>query len=115
MQLSSTLAWLVDAAGDASGADRLLAELGARLAADGLPLAGGALTLAVPHPIIARRTWLWRVDEAGASSGPDRFLAELGGRLLADGLPLAGGALTLAVPHPIIARRTWLWRVETGV
>src|SRR5438034_1220545 len=56
MQLSSTLAWLVDAAGDASGADRLLAELGARLAADGLPLAGGALTLAVPHPLIARRS-----------------------------------------------------------
>jgi class 3 adenylate cyclase len=27
-----------------------------------LPLAGGALTLAVPHPIIARRTWLWRAD-----------------------------------------------------
>ena len=30
--------------------------------ADGLPLAGGALTLAVPHPIIARRTWLWRAE-----------------------------------------------------
>jgi adenylate cyclase len=30
--------------------------------ADGVPLAGGALTLAVPHPIIARRTWLWRAD-----------------------------------------------------
>jgi hypothetical protein len=24
---------------------------------DGLPLAGGALTLEVPHPLIARRTW----------------------------------------------------------
>src|SRR3984893_6559358 len=59
MQLSSTLSWLVDAAGEAPGADRLLAELGARLVADGLPLAGGALTLAVPHPLIARRTWLW--------------------------------------------------------
>jgi len=39
-----------------------LAELGGRLAADGLPLAGGALTLAVPHPLIARRTWLWRTE-----------------------------------------------------
>src|SRR6185437_14249918 len=27
-----------------------------------LPVAGGALTLAVPHPIIARRTWLWRAE-----------------------------------------------------
>src|SRR5215204_1448426 len=30
--------------------------------ADGLPRAGGALTLAVPHPIIDRRTWLWRAE-----------------------------------------------------
>ena len=62
MVLSSTLAWLVDAAAEAAGADRLLAELGAHQLADGLPLAGGALTLAVPHPLIARRTWLWRAD-----------------------------------------------------
>jgi adenylate cyclase len=62
MQLPSTLAWLVDAAGALPGADRLLAELGARLVVDGVPLAGGALTLAVPHPIIAHRTWLWRAD-----------------------------------------------------
>jgi adenylate cyclase len=62
MQLSSTLAWLVDVAGESPGADRLLAELGAHLLDDGLPLAGGALTLAVPHPLIARRTWLWRAD-----------------------------------------------------
>ena len=62
MQLSSTLSWLVDAAGEMAGADRLLAEVGARLVEDGLPLAGGALTLAVPHPLIARRTWLWRAE-----------------------------------------------------
>ena len=62
MQLSATLAWLVDAAGETPGPDRLLAELGARLLEDGLPLAGGALTLAVPHPLIARRTWLWRAE-----------------------------------------------------
>jgi len=56
MQLSSTLVWLIEAAAETPGADRLLAEVGARLVADGVPLAGGALTLAVPHPLIARRT-----------------------------------------------------------
>jgi class 3 adenylate cyclase len=97
MQLSSTLSWLVDAAGEAPGADALLAQIGAHLVADGLPLAGGALTLAVPHPLIARRTWLWRADSGevieafgfvagalaamGAASPPGdagrRWLAEL--------------------------------------
>src|SRR5262245_54141017 len=62
MELSSTLSWLVDAAADSAGANRLLAELGAHLIADGLPLAGGALTLDTPHPLVARRTWLWRAD-----------------------------------------------------
>jgi adenylate cyclase len=62
MDLPAPLAWLVDEAGASPGPDRFLAELGSRLLADGLPLAGGALTLAVPHPIIARRTWLWRVE-----------------------------------------------------
>src|SRR5512143_2952960 len=62
MQLPSTLSWLVDAAAGAASADRWLAELGAHLVADGLPIAAGALTLAVPHPLIARRTWLWRAD-----------------------------------------------------
>src|SRR5829696_5258391 len=62
MDLPAHLAWLVDEAGASPGPDRFLAELGARLLADGLPLAGGALTLAVPHPIIARRTWLWRAE-----------------------------------------------------
>ena len=62
MPLSPTLAWLVDEAAASPGADRFLAELGARLIADGLPLAGGALSLAAPHPLIARRTWLWRSD-----------------------------------------------------
>src|SRR5271154_6317281 len=62
MELSAPLAWLVDEAGASPGPDRFLAELGGRLLADGLKLAGGALTLAVPHPIIARRTWLWRAE-----------------------------------------------------
>ena len=62
MQLSSTLAWLVDDAGDMPSADQMLAKLGAALVADGLPIAGGALTLAVAHPLIARHTWLWRAE-----------------------------------------------------
>src|SRR5947207_12018546 len=62
MDLSAPLAWLVDEAAASSGPDRFLAELGARLSDAGLPLAGGTLTLATPHPIIARRTWMWRRD-----------------------------------------------------
>jgi adenylate cyclase len=62
MDLPAPLAWLVDEAGASPGPDLFLAELGSRLLADGLPVAGGALTLAVPHPIIARRTWLWRAE-----------------------------------------------------
>jgi adenylate cyclase len=62
MDLPAVLAWLVDEASASPGPDRFLAELGARLLAEGLPLAGGALTLALPDPIIARRTWLWRAQ-----------------------------------------------------
>jgi adenylate cyclase len=62
MRLPSALAWLVDAAGAVHSADHFLASLGAQLIADGLPLAGGALTLIAPHPIIARRTWLWQAE-----------------------------------------------------
>ncbi|TAU89550.1 adenylate/guanylate cyclase domain-containing protein [Rhizobium leguminosarum] len=62
MDLPSPLAWLVDEAGASLGPERFLAELGRRLLADGLPISGGALTLSVPHPIIARRTWLWRAE-----------------------------------------------------
>ncbi|WHO75113.1 adenylate/guanylate cyclase domain-containing protein [Rhizobium sp. BT03] len=62
MDLPSPLAWLVDEAAVSPGPERFLAELGRRLLADGLPLSGGALTLSVPHPIIARRTWLWRAE-----------------------------------------------------
>jgi class 3 adenylate cyclase len=67
MQLPATLSWLIDAASAASGADRFLAELGSHLIADGVPLAGGALAFAVPHPIIARRTWLWRAETGAVS------------------------------------------------
>jgi adenylate cyclase len=89
MDLPGPFAWLVDEAGASSSPDRFLAELGGRLLADGLPLAGGALTLAVPHPIIARRTWLWRaetgavIEALGFAGGPPSqagrdWLAELG-------------------------------------
>ena len=100
MQLNSTLTWLVDAAGASPGADRFLAELGANLIADGLPLAGGALTLAVPHPIIARRTWLWRADNgvvieavgfaSATFANAGQHAGDAGRRWLAG---LAGGAL----------------------
>ncbi len=62
MQFNSALAWLVDAAAASPAADLFLARLGARLIEDGAPLVGGALTLAAPHPLIARRTWLWRAE-----------------------------------------------------
>ena len=47
---------------DARRADRFLRSFGSLLIDDGAPLAGGALTLALPHPLIARRTWLWRAE-----------------------------------------------------
>lgn len=62
MQWPSALTYLIDDAARASGADAFLTRLGQRLFADGLPLSGGALTQAAPHPIVARRTWLWRAD-----------------------------------------------------
>src|ERR1700752_2502330 len=62
MQLSAPLVWLVDEAAASAGPDRFLAELGDRLLANSLPLAGSALTLAVPHPIITSRTFLWRAE-----------------------------------------------------
>src|SRR5882762_9409274 len=100
MDLPAPFAWLVDEAGASPGPDRFLAELGGRLLADGLPLAGGALTLAVPHPIIARRTWLWRAENgqvieavgfAGfASAGPENSTGDAGRRWLAG---LGGGVV----------------------
>jgi adenylate cyclase len=62
MPLAPILAWLVDEASAVAGPDRFLAALGAQLIGAGLPLAGGALTLSAPHPIVARRSWLWRAE-----------------------------------------------------
>lgn len=100
MQLSSTLSWLIDAAGETPGADLLLAKLGAHLINDGLPLAGGALTMAVPHPLIARRTWLWRAESGEVSEA----LGFVGG-----GLPIAGTANL-----PGDAGRRWLAGLANG-
>src|SRR5215813_12988368 len=98
MHLSSTLAWLLDAAAETASADRLLAELGAHLIADGLPLAGGTLTLDVPHPLIARRTWLWR-----ASNGE-----------VIEALGFAPSGLTMQASPPGEAGRRWLAGFATG-
>jgi adenylate cyclase len=100
MQLSSTLCWLIDAAAETAGADRLLAELGAHLVEDGLPLAGGALTLEVPHPLIARRTWLWR--------------AESGEVIEALGFAPGGSAATQEASPPSDAGRRWLAGIAAG-
>jgi class 3 adenylate cyclase len=101
MQLSSTLSWLVDLAAETTGADRLLAELGTHLVADGLPLAGGALTLDVPHPLIARRTWLWR-------AGSGEVIEALG---FVPGRPLAA----LHKDPSCDAGRQWLAGIAGGV
>jgi adenylate cyclase len=99
MQLSSTLSWLVDAASETAGADRLLAELGTHLIADGLPIAAGALSLAVPHPLIARRTWLWR-----AASGE-----------VIEALGFAPADLAAAHDPSNDAGRRWLAGIAGGV
>jgi class 3 adenylate cyclase len=105
MQLSSTLAFLVDFASETPGADRLLAELGAHLVADGLPIAAGALTLDVPHPLIARRTWLWRAENG-------EVIEALGFA------PGGSGTLPLTTPasaNPVSdAGRQWLQGIAGG-
>ena len=95
MELNSTLAWLVNSAAQTPSPELLLASLGSRLIEDGTPLVGGALTLASPHPLISRRTWLWRAESnaviealgfaAGAHSGmgADGSAGEAGRRWLA--------------------------------
>ena len=111
MDLPGLLAWLVDEAAASPGPDRFLAELGGRLLADGVPLAGGALTLAAPHPIITRRTWLWRaqtgavIEELGFAGGP---LSEAGRDWLARLGPVREDAVgpgldNLASDSPVLA------------
>jgi adenylate cyclase len=98
--LSSTLSWLVDTAGETPGADRFLAKLGTLLIEDGVPLVGGALTLAPPHPLIARRTWLWR--------------AENGEVIEAFGFAAGGPAATGSANLPANPGRRWLAGLAAG-
>lgn len=106
MDLPTPLAWLVDEAGASPGPDRFLAELGSLLRAEGLPLAGGALTLAVPHPIIARRTWLWRtengavIEALGFAAGP---LSRAGRDWLASLGPVQEHVIGPAPGGPVLA------------
>src|SRR5499427_5622553 len=101
MEISSTLSWLVDVAADSAGADRFLAELGAHLLADGVPLSGGSLTLDIPHPLIARRTWLWRAN---------------GGEVIeALGFAPGGPAAAEATGTPNDAGRRWLTTIAAGL
>jgi adenylate cyclase len=122
MRLPSALAFLVDEASAVSGADRFLATLGARLIADGVPLAGGALTLTPAHPIIARRTWLWRAESgaviealgfgalslagAGGAAQPGKtgrdWLAGLGTGLVEE-ITVGGAAASAASAAPVLA------------
>jgi adenylate cyclase len=130
MRLSSCLAWLVDEAGALPSADDFLARLGAKLIADGLPLAGGALTLTPAHPIIARRTWLWRAESGvviealgfgSVASEPGRvgrdWLAGLGtglvqeaivGPVAADGAASGCPVLAWALSRPLAAPESGL-------
>jgi adenylate cyclase len=97
MRLPTVVTWLVDEATTVGGADQFLAALGAELIANGLPLAGGALTLEAPHPIIARRVWLWR--------------AETGVVIEALGF----GSLSLFEPAKAQVGRDWLAKLGVGL
>ena len=97
VQLPSALSWLIDEASTVPNPDRFLTALGARLVSDGLPLAGGALTLAAPHPIIAQRAWLWR-------AGTEAVIEALG-----------FGALNSAGSEQGNAGRDWLAGLGTGL
>ena len=73
MNLSGALTFLVDEAADVPGPDVFLARLSGALVSVGVDLSGASLTIAVPHPIIASRSWMWRRDLRGADdSGATR-------------------------------------------
>jgi adenylate cyclase len=106
MDLPTPLAWLVDEASASAGPDRFLAELGSRMKADGLPLAAGSLTLAVPHPIIARRSWLWRAESGAvieALGFTDRSLSQMGRDALNGLSPVEVDVIGEAPDSPVLA------------
>ena len=106
MDLPKPLAWLVDEASASAGPDRFLAELGSRMKADGLPLAAGSLTLAVPHPIIARRSWLWRAESGAvieALGFTDRSLSQMGRDALNGLSPVEVDVIGEAPDSPVLA------------
>jgi adenylate cyclase len=97
MQLPSVLTWLIDEASTMSGPGDFLTALGGQLVSDGLPLVGGALTLAAPHPIIAQRAWLWRAENGAVIEA------------------LGFGALDAGGPEPGNAERDWLAGLGNGL
>src|SRR5437763_8988178 len=106
MDLPTPLAWLVDEASASAAPDRFLAELGHRLKAGGLPLAAGSLTLAVPHPIIARRTWAWRAETGAvieALGFTDRSLSEMGRDALNGFSPIEVDVIGATPDSPVLA------------
>jgi adenylate cyclase len=106
MDLPAPLAWLVDEASASAGPDRFLAELGSRVKAGGLPLAAGSLTLAVPHPIIARRTWMWRAESGAvieALGFTDRSLSQMGRDALNGFSPVEVDVIGEAPDSPVLA------------
>lgn len=123
MQLPSALSFLVDEAHGMADGDAFLSALGTRLLADGIPLAGGTLTQAPAHPIIARRSWLWRADsgavvqalDIGMADDPDQakadrdWLAGLGTVALLDDL-LRDTSLHWAASRPLDASELELLR-----
>ncbi|TXI05736.1 MAG: adenylate/guanylate cyclase domain-containing protein [Rhizobium sp.] len=106
MDLPAPLAWLVDEAGTSSSPERFLADLGGYLLAAGLPLAGSALTLAAPHPIITQHSWLWRA-ETGAVTEALGFagtaLGQAGRDWLGDLGPICEETIGVAPGNSVLA------------
>src|ERR1044072_6973615 len=105
MDLPSPLAWLVDEAGASPGPDRCLPGRGRGFLAGALPLAGGALTLSIPHPIIARRTWLWRAETGAVIEALDfagSSLTKAAGDWLAGLEPIYEGKIGRGSDNPIL-------------
>ncbi|MFB2563855.1 adenylate/guanylate cyclase domain-containing protein [Rhizobium sp. IMFF44] len=106
MDLPAPLAWLVDEAGTSPSPERFLADLGGHLLAAGLPLAGSALTLAAPHPIITQHTWLWRA-ETGAVTEALGFagtaLGQAGRDWLGDLGPICEETIGIAPGNSVLA------------